>query len=225
MTMIALTVLAFALNACDNDRLTASGEQPDAGQNQNNNVNQTPDPDPDPDPQPDPGYSVTCTIKSSDRVAVWLETADGHWEFGPAYTVEECPEGPAYRLDFNPTGIFVASGSNDMQITCNTDAQLYKIVGDPAQPYNFWDFSQTLNNLWLLPGYWEFNFFPEDEGQAEGFELAASAFICALDLNMTNLGCDGHIPREFFLHEGTIRQASYTEGDYMPILRFGLVTN
>jgi len=42
---------------------------------------------------------------------------------------------------------------------------------------------------------------------------------------MTNLGCDGHIPREFFLHEGTIRQASYTEGDYMPILRFGLVTN
>ena len=46
MTMIALTVLAFALNACDNDRLTASGEQPDAGQNQNNNVNQTPDPDP-----------------------------------------------------------------------------------------------------------------------------------------------------------------------------------
>jgi hypothetical protein len=216
ISMIALVLAAFVFGACSNPRLTASGEDPDAGQN-NNTVQ------PDPDPDLDPDYSVTCTLKSSDKVAVWLETAGGYWVFGKTYTVEQCPDGPKYKLDFNPTGIFVVSGSNDLEISCNKYVNLYWIDGDPAQSHNFWDFEQTLNNIWFLPGYWEFNFFPDSEGQAEGFELAASAFICALGLDMLNLGCDGHIPREFFLHDGEVTHATYTEGSYMPILRFGLV--
>lgn len=216
ISMIAVIAMAFVLGACGNPRLSASGDTSDAGQNNNvnNNDNQT-----DPDP-----YAVTCTLKSSEEIAVWLETADGHWEFGPAYTVEECPEGPTYRLDFNPTGVFLVSASNDLDIVCNEAVDLHWIDGDPeAFPYSFWDFEQTLNNLWLLPGYWEFEFFPETEGQAEGFELGTSAFICALGLDMLNLGCDGEIEEEFFLYDGTVYQAYYEEGEYMPIVRWGLV--
>lgn len=218
ISMVSVVLVAFVFAACHNDRLSVSDN--DAGTNQNNNVNQN---DPDPDPDPNDGYEVHCTLKSSDQIAVWLETRGGDWEFGPTYTVEECPDGPAYRLDFNPTGIFLVSASTDLEISCNISVDIYWINGDPEAPWNFWEFEQTLNNLWLLPGYWDFEFFPDNEAQAEGFELGSSAFICAMGLDMLNLGCDGEIEEDFFLYDGPVRNKTYYEGDYMPILRFGLV--
>ncbi|MFC1600229.1 hypothetical protein ACFL3T_04340 [Patescibacteria group bacterium] len=223
ISMIALILAAFVFGACSNPRLSASGDQ-DAG-SQNNNVNNNVNPDPDPDPDPDSPYAVRIMLESSDQLAVWLETQDGEWVFGPNYTAVDCPDGPKYLLECNPTCVFTVAAGTDLKMSSNVDVKMHYIDPNPANSLNFWDFEQTLNNLWLLLGYWEFNFFPDSEAQAEGFELGTSAFICALELDMLNLGCSGEIERDFFLHDGTVREATYTEGDYMPIVMFGLVEN
>lgn len=219
MRYALMTILAvsFVLSGCDNPNLTYEG---DAGtnDNQNNNVS-----DPNPDPNPDPDFECYVELKSSERIAVWLETDEGWTDFGGDYTVEECPTGPKYTLGFNPTSVFVAAAEYDLDMWSNCYVDMHKINEDPAEPLNFWEYSSTINSFWMLPAYWVFEFFPEDESQAEGFELGASTFICGLDLDMLNLGCDGFINPAFFKPVGRVKQATYHEGEWMPILRFGVI--
>ncbi len=219
MRYALMTILAvsFVLSGCDNPDLTYEG---DAGTNDNQNTNVS---DPDPDPNPDP-WECNIELKSSERIAVWLETDDGWFEFGPDFTVEECPTGPKYTLGFNPLGIFVVSAEVDLEITSSCFVDMYKIDEDPAALYNFWEFESTLNSFWTLPSYWIYEFFPQDMSRAEGFELSASAFICSLNLDMLNLGCGEHfVNNNFFVSEGSVVHDKYYEGDWMPILRFGVV--
>ena len=215
VSMVAVAFL-FLVASCGNDRLEY-GEDAGSNTDQNNNTQLNTNPD------PNSGYECEVTLQSSERIAVWLETDNGWFEFGPEYTVEECPDGPRYYLGFNPMGIFVVAARHDLEMSSNCAVDMYKINESPAEPLNFWEFEATLNSFWMLPGYWVFDFFPNIEGQAEGLELSASAFICALDLDMLNLGCSGEINPAFFQNEGRVTHATYYEGEWMPILRFGLV--
>lgn len=214
--LMTIMVVSFVLSGCSNPSLTAEG---DAGTNDNQNNNVT-----NPDPDPDSDWQCNIVLKSSQRIAVWLETESGWFKFGPEKTLDDCPTGPEYSLGFNPLGIFAVAAEHDLDmITDGCMVDMRKIEENPAAPFNYWEFESTLNSFWLLPPYWVFDFFPQDESRAEGFELSASAFICALDLDMLNLGCDGHIDDAFFKPEGIVTHDKYFEGNWMPILRFGVV--